>query len=325
MAINILGLNAKEAILVRNQPAMTMRLKVNSDEIKDKIQKAKENGEIKDLLELSGVSENSVLSIKSSADGPKQMTTHYSVDSFFRKDMPRIQNSDGTYSIDNVSFTKEELERARNVMQAAVSEFGPGKCTMLDYRDHAAFAIAETGVHAYAKENFNEEQQRVMEKAMQEYKAGLLEIQDSYMNNGKTVSNDYGEISKYYGLSPVYDEAMTDALNKMKEELSRITNRPFRPVVAGESSGIVSVATNQELICNISNVFKDVDLNDVDSIKKAISKYNELVKPAYLANGAQTGSVNHMNNWLNHDEDKFMSLIANIRRSQLYKPMDVTV
>ena len=109
MAINIWGLNAKEAILVRNQPSTTMRLKVNSDEIKDKFQKAKENGEIKDLLELSGASEDSVLSIKSSADGPRQMTTHYSVDSFFRKDMPRIQNSDGTYSIDNVSFTKEEL------------------------------------------------------------------------------------------------------------------------------------------------------------------------------------------------------------------------
>lgn len=177
MAINILGLNAKEAILVRNQPSNTMRLKVNADEMKEKFKKAKENGEIKDLLELSGTSKDSVLCIKASADGPRQMKTHYSVDSFFRKDMPRIQNADGTYSIDNVSFTKEELERARNVMQAAVSEFGPGKCTMLDYRDHAAFAIAENSVNAYAKEIFSEEQQRVMNKAMQEYKAGLLEIQ----------------------------------------------------------------------------------------------------------------------------------------------------
>ena len=325
MAINILGLNAKEAILVRNQPSNTMRLKVNADEMKEKFQKAKENGEIKDLLELSGTSKDSVLSIKASADGPRQMKTHYSVDSFFRKDMPRIQNSDGTYSIDNVTFTKEELENARNVMKAAVSEFGPGKCTMLDYRDHAAFAIAENSVNAYAKEIFSEEQQRVMNKAMQEYKAGLLEIQNSYINNGKTVSNDYGEISKYYGLSPVFDEAMVDALNKMKEELSRITSRPFKPSVVGEASGIVSVATNQELISNITDVFKGVDLADEDAVKNAISKYNELVKPAYLANGAQAGSVNHINNWLNNDANKFLNLIANIRRSQLYKPMDVSV
>lgn len=210
-------------------------------------------------------------------------------------------------------------------MKAAVSEFGPGKCTMLDYRDHAAFAIAENSVNAYAKEIFSEEQQRVMNKAMQEYKAGLLEIQNSYINDGKTVSNDYGEISKYYGLSPVFDEAMVDALNKMKEELSRITSRPFKPSVVGEASGIVSVATNQELISNITDVFKGVDLADEDAVKNAISKYNELVKPAYLANGAQAGSVNHINNWLNNDANKFLNLIANIRRSQLYKPMDVSV
>ena len=116
-----------------------------------------------------------------------------------------------------------------------------------------------------------------------------------------------------------------DALNKMKEELSRITNRPFKPSVVGEASGIVSVATNQELISNITDVFKGVDLTDEDAVKNAISKYNELVKPAYLANGAQAGSVNHINNWLNNDANKFTSLIANIRRSQLYKPMDVSV
>jgi len=325
MAINILGLNAEEAILVRNEPSTAMRSKVDADELKEKFQKAKENGEIKDLLELSGAPKDSVLSIKASADGPRQRTTNYSVDSFFMKNMPRIQNADGTYSINNVSFTKEELESARTVMKAAVSEFGPGKCTMLDYRDYAAFAIAENSVNAYAKENFSEEQQRVMNKAMQEYKAGLLEIQDSYINDGKTVSNDYGEISKYYGLSPVFDEAMADALNKMKEELSRITNRPFKPSVVGESSGIVSVATNQELISNITDVFKGVDLTDEDAVKNAISKYNELVKPAYLADGSQAGGVSHINNRLNQDADKFTSLIANIRRSQLYRPMDVSV
>ena len=54
MAINLLGVNAKEAILVRNQSSTTVRLKVNADEMKEKFQKAKENGEIKDLLELSG-------------------------------------------------------------------------------------------------------------------------------------------------------------------------------------------------------------------------------------------------------------------------------
>ena len=325
MAINILGLNAKEAILVRNQSSTTMRLKVNSDEVKEKFQKAKGNGEVKDLLELSGASKDSVLSIKASTDGPRQMKMYYSVDSFFCKNIPRIQNSDGTYNIDHVSFTKEELESARNVMKAAVSGFGPGKCTMLDYRDYAAFAIAENSVHAYAKENFNEEQQRVINKAMEEYKAGLLEVQDSYINNGKTCSNDYGEISKYYGLSPVYDESMVNAINNMKEELSKITNRPFKPSVVGEASGIVSVATNQELISSIEYVFKDVDLTDQDALKNAISKYNELVKPVYLANGAQAGSVNHINNWLDSDANKFINLIANIRHSQLYKPVDVSI
>ncbi len=55
MAINILGLNAKEAILVWNQPSTTMHLKVNADEMKEKFQKAKENGEISKYYRLSPV------------------------------------------------------------------------------------------------------------------------------------------------------------------------------------------------------------------------------------------------------------------------------
>ena len=325
MAIFILGLNSSEAVLVRNQPSNLSRLKINAEEMKDKFQNAKENGEIKDLLELSGISKDAVLNIKAPTEGPRQITTHYSVDSFFRKDLPRIQNADGTYNIENVSFTKEELESARNVMKAAVSDFGPGKCTMLDYRDHATFAIAENSVNAYANENFNDEQQRVINRAMQEYKAGLLERQDSYINNGKTISNDYGEISKYYGLSPVFDDAMVNAINKMKEELSRITNQQYKPSLKGEASGIVSVATNQELIGKITNVFKDIDLTNEDMVKNAINKDLELIKPVYLADVVIEGRVNNITNKLNQDTNKLTSLIANIRRSQLYKPMDVTI
>jgi hypothetical protein len=320
MAIDILSLNIPEATLIRSSNVQSPT-RVKIDELKAKLQKAKENGEVKDLLQLSSTGQEKAATVAKTDNVRK---TDYAVDAFFRKDMPKIQNEDGTYSVGGVSFSKEELENARTVMMSAGEEIsaGSGKNSTLDYNNYAQMAIAETAVDQYAKENFNEEQQKVIAKAMKEYNAGLEELQNKTLSDMNAVDNNYGEISYYYGKSNVLDENMADMLNKMKEELSRLTGRQYRKSVAGEVAGTIQTATNTKLINNIKSVFADVDLNDEKSVSDAMKKYQELVRPAYMANGNSSQSVSRI---LNSDTDRFMQMIENIKRSQAYKHIEVSV
>lgn len=61
------------------------------------------------------------------------------------------------YSISGVTFTEDELQKARNYMKAAVAEL-PGGGT-LEYADYVKIAIAENSVNSFAKDNFSKEQQ----------------------------------------------------------------------------------------------------------------------------------------------------------------------
>lgn len=320
MAINILSLNTPEATLIRPANA-PVAYRIDQNKIKADLQRAKENGEVKDLLQLSGAAQEKISSMEKADSRQK---TDYSVDAFFRKDMPKIQNEDGTYSVGGVTFTQDELEKARTVMKAAVEEIsaGPGKGTTLDYRDYAAMAIAEASVNKFAQENFNEDQQKVIAKAMQEYNEGLEELQEDALSNMTLVKNDYGTLSNYYGLSQVLDQNLADALNKMKDEISKMTGRQYAKSVAGMTTGVVQTATNTKLINNIKAAFSDLDLNDKAAVDSAMKKYQELVKPAYLANGADSRSINRL---LQKDTGAFEQMIEKIRLSQAYKHIDFSV
>lgn len=302
MAINILGLNATEATLVKNSsPIRSYRLG-NQDEIKNRLNQAKENGEVKDLLQLSGVS-----SLKINESNLRKTGADYSVDAFFRKDMPKMQNGDGTYSISGVTFTEDELQKARNYMKAAVAEL-PGGGT-LEYADYAKMAIAENSVNSFAKDNFSKEQQDVIAVAMKEYNAGLEELQEQILSKDNVVSNNYGELSKYYGKSIKMDQAMVENINKLKEELSRITGRAYKKSEVGDAPGIISSATNSELISNIKDTFSNVDFNDKDAVNNAMKKYRELVRPAYDA----SDRLMRNDNSLYDDTNAFTKLIEKMK------------
>lgn len=314
MAINILGLNATEATLVKNSsPIRSYRLG-NQDEIKNRLNQAKENGEVKDLLQLSGVS-----SLKINESNLRKTGADYSVDAFFRKDMPKMQNGDGTYSISGVTFTEDELQKARNYMKAAVAEL-PGGGT-LEYADYAKMAIAENSVNSFAKDNFSKEQQDVIAVAMKEYNAGLEELQEQILSKDNVVSNNYGELSKYYGKSIKMDQAMVENINKLKEELSRITGRAYKKSEVGDAPGIISSATNSELISNIKDTFSNVDFNDKDAVSNAMKKYRELVRPAYDA----SDRLMRNDNSLYDDTNAFTKLIEKMKMSLSATHVDFSV
>jgi hypothetical protein len=322
MAIDILSLNIPEATLTRSDNTQPVAARLTSEKAKEILNTAKENGEIKDLLQLSGVEQNQVANLKKSSFERK---SDYSVSAFFRADMPKQKNADGTYSISGVDFSEEELVKARTVMKAAVDGIsaGSGKNSTLDYRNYAEMEIAESSVNQYAKDNFNEEQQKVIAKAMKEYNAGLEELQQQTLSNMNLVDNHYGEISNYYGKSQIADQNLADAINNLKEKISKVTGQSFRKSEAGEVSGFVQTATNTELINNIKSVFSNIDINDEASVAKAMKQYQELVKPVYRANDpTNPGSVNRM---LQSDTNAFTQMIEKIKTSQAYRRIDFSI
>lgn len=318
MAINILGLNATEATLVKNSsPIRSYRLG-NQDEIKNRLNQAKENGEVKDLLQLSGVSSLKINN-PTNESNPRKTGADYSVDAFFRKDMPKMQNGNGSYSISGVTFTEDELQKARNYMKSAVAEL-PGGGT-LEYADYAKMAIAENSVNSFAKDNYSKEQQDVIAIAMKEYNAGLEELQEQILSKDNVVSNNYGELSNYYGKSIKMDQAMVENINKLKEELSRITGRTYKKSEVGDAPGIISSATNSELISNIKDTFSNVDFNDRAAVDEAMKKYRELVRPAYDA----SGRLLRNDNSLYDDTNTFAKLIEKMKMSLSATHVDFSV
>lgn len=319
MAINISALNGIEIIPeMIARPETAQMFKHDAAEIRDKFAQAKENGQIADLLEISGVSQEQ-LNAMASETGPKRTGASYSVDSFFRKELPQLKNGDGSYTISGVKFSEDELVRARNVMKQSVADL-QYKVT-LDYSDYAKMSIAESAVNSFAKDNFSKEQQDVISQAMKEFNAGLEERQAKSLSKSNVVDNDYGELSKYYGKSQVIDQSLADEMNKLKDEISRLTGHKFTKTVAGEAPGIITSATNRDLINTIKDTFSNVDLNDKDEVNTAMKKYRELMRPAYKSGGY----IERDDSALYRDTDSFMKMISTLKLSMSSAHVDYSV
>lgn len=307
MAINISALNATEITYIkRDNPLQEYNSqKISQIDMKAKFEDAINNGKATNLLEASGID---TLSIKANPDGPRRNTANYSVDAFFRKDMPKIKNGDGSYNISGVKFTEDELVKARNFMKATASELHRGT---LDYSDYAKMAIAENSVDSFAKDNFSEEQQKVLSKAMREYNEGLEEEQRRSLALSDVVSNDWGELSEYYGKSNRLDQTQADNINQMKAEMSRLIGKELPKAKAGDVLGIIGTATNENLISKVKETFEDIDLNNDDEINVAMKKYRELMRPAYKAGGY----LERDDSVLYNDTNSFMKMIKNLKLS----------
>ena len=134
--------------------------------------------------------------------------------------------------------------------------------------------IAESSVKAYASKHLTEEQAMVVNKAMQEYNEALIDMEKQLFNDGNYVQSDYEKQSDYYGTLRLLTDGEIEALNKIKEELGRITGRYYEPSVKG-ATAVVCSATNEKLIGKITDLFKNMDIKDEQSVNAAVEKYKE--------------------------------------------------
>lgn len=319
--MNIVNLQSTQATLNKSSNS-TYNMKIDKEKIKKDFAQIKSEGKLKDLVSLSDNGKASISDLK--VGESVKILCNYSSDVFFNKDLPKETDADGNYEIGGVKFTADELKEARRVMQTAVNGCGVGigKNLNIDYINYAQMTLAENAVNKYAKENLSEEQQKVVSNAMKNYNSAVEKMQKDYLSENEHIKNDYGELSNYYSLSKTLTQNEADALNQLKSELSKVTGKKYPLSKAGEASGIVQVATNEDLITNIKNLFSDVDLNDKAAVNSAMDKYKELMTAAYKADGSKDRDVN---NRLNSDASKLMNFINNLNSIKNYTEVNYSI
>ena len=322
MAINLYALTVPAAVLGKpdNKPAA---YRVNKDKLKENWETIKNDS--KDLIQVSQKttgSENtlSVEGIKSTGEVNRNYC-NYSADVFFQRNMPQV-TTNGGFLIGGVEFSKEELEHCRMVMKTAVDgiDCGIGKNTNIDYRNYAQMGIAVSSVKAYANENLTKEQAAVVNKAMQEYNEALINMEKEMLSDRRYIDADQGAMSEYYGKVEILDDAAIDSINRMKEEIGKITGKQFAPTQSGITARLMS-ATNQKLISEITDLFSNMDSKDEKSVQAAMAKYKELVKPAYIA----SGGYDSLTRTLNTDTADFRKQISNILLAANYHSTDYRI
>lgn len=325
MAIDLFSLDKQEATLVRPQ-IQPQSYRLNTDKIKENWEQLKSQS--KDLVQVSNKAASYESSV--SAEEIKNLGelnhnyTNYSSDVFFQKNAPQI-STDGNYMIGGVNFTKEEMDRCRVVMQAAADSIGcgVGKNTNIDYKNYAEMGIAVSAVKTFGVENLTEEQANVLNKAMQEYNQALIDLEQQMFSEENYVDCMHEGLSNYYGKESVLSDGAIEAINKLKEEMTKITGRYYPSSVSGATAHIAS-ATNKEVIGEVSELFSNMDCTDENSIDKVTAKYMEMMKPVYTAYGMNDahGSLSKV---LNSDIANFKKQISNILMAMNYHETDYSI
>ena len=129
--------------------------------------------------------------------------------------------------------------------------------------------------------------------------------------------------SEYYGLGKVLSDAEIESMDKLREEISNITGQDFESNI-GEKIAVVSSATNQELIGEITKIFSNMDTADEKAVDEAMAKYKEIIKPAYIACGRddKRGALTRV---INEDIEYFKKQMSQILMAANYHATDCCV
>ena len=266
MAIDLTTLNTTEIIPQKvynsynSYKADQNKIRENWEEKKasatDLIEESKKNGSYRESASLEGAG---VIGITAG----KGAYCNYSLDAFFRKDMPLLSDDNGNFTVGGATFTREELEECRAVMKASVDGIGCGigKNTNIDYRNYAEMEIAAGGVRAYASENLTEKQAAVVNKAMQEYNDALIKLEKDTLERVGAVDITGNELSNYYGKAQPIP----------KEALDRIHSFNSNSKLNSGDVGTIQSATNEELINKIRDMFSKLDYSDSSSLDPVLA------------------------------------------------------
>ncbi len=325
MNMSVLALNSYNATMVKPEIA-TVAFKTETNKTTSKWEMMKSgNRSIVSIPE--AVVRYESADSQDSPKSPRPISKNYcsySSDVFFQKDMPQIA-IDGKYMVCGTSYTKEELVKCRMVMQAAVNEVtcGTGREYTIDYNNHVEMAIAINSVKKYAAAELSETQEKVVNNAMQLYMSKITKLQKDALSGAEYIDDDTEALSEYYNKVRILDEVEIEKLNKLKQEMSKLTGRYYAPTQIG-ATAIVPTATNAILIKQLTDLFLNVNIEDEENVAATLKKYKKLMKPVYGACGydSEDGSLKKR---IKEDTAHFRAQIASVLLAIGYRTADYAV
>ncbi|HBI61203.1 MAG TPA: hypothetical protein DDY31_08340, partial [Lachnospiraceae bacterium] len=231
-----------------------------------------------------------------------------------------------SYEIDGVSFSSEEIDAVRSVVQNAVSPLLGGKF-YYDYKDYAQMGIAENSVVKYAAENLTEEQAQVVNQSLSGYISGLLDKEEEWINSECYIDDtegvgDTGEMNTYYGVRLLTAQWIRDGLDavlanfnaaaakyKVYKQGSGSKAASGDNSADGRNGGLVYCASNKGLARNIRSLFAGTDLTDDSQLADAFKEYKGMMTVAYRA----VGFGRTTNDMLKDDTNSFTKQISNMK------------
>lgn len=221
---------------------------------------------------------------------------------FFESKLDVCPDEDGNITVMDTKFSKDEFQNCRDLIQNMRSDVKTK--SFLDYDDYAKQFLMNNIVTTYGKTHLNEDQTKVLTSAVNDYINSQQDLATE--NSSKETISSFSGIKDYYGKSNIISKELASNINESFNKIGLKSN------IKEGTETVLPQATNEDVINSITSLFSNVDLNDPGELDKALSSYQELLKPVYSTLNAGI-SDKDLNNLVLSKSNDLMNLVNKYR------------
>lgn len=221
---------------------------------------------------------------------------------FFESKLDVCPDEDGNVTVMDTKFSKDEFQNCRDLIQNMRSDVKTK--SFLDYDDYAKQSLMNNIVTTYGKTHLNEDQTKVLTSAVNDYINSQQDLATE--NSSKETISSFSGIKDYYGKSNIISKELASNINESFNKIGLKSN------IKEGTETVLPQATNEDVINSITSLFSNVDLNDPGELDKALSSYQELLKPVYSTLNAGI-SDKDLNNLVLSKSNDLMNLVNKYR------------
>lgn len=293
--MDLFSLDASPAKLVKSQVKVNYS-KLDPEKLRQSVKTLNESKNLIDSDEVMGkldTSSNELL---------QDSKISHAATVFFESKLDVCPDEDGNITVMDAKFSKDEFQNCRNLIQSMRSDVKTK--SFLDYDDYAKQSLMNNIVTTYGKTHLNEEQSKVLTSAVNDYINSQQDLATE--NSSKETISSFSGIKDYYGKSNIISKELASNLNESFNKIGLKSN------IKEGTETVLPQATNEDVINSITSLFSNVDLNDPDELDKALSSYQELLKPVYSTLNAGI-SDKDLNNLVQIKSNDLMKLVNKYR------------
>lgn len=293
--MDLFSLDASPAKLVKSQVKVNYS-KLDPEKLRQSVKTLNESKNLIDSDEVMGkldTSSNELL---------KDSKISHAATVFFESKLDVCPDEDGNITVMDTKFSKDEFQNCRDLIQSMRSDVKTK--SFLDYDDYAKQSLMNNIVTTYGKTHLNEDQTKVLTSAVNDYINSQQDLATE--NSSKETISSFSGIKDYYGKSNIISKELASNINESFNKIGLKSN------IKEGTETVLPQATNEDVINSITSLFSNVDLNDPDELDKALSSYQELLKPVYSTLNVGI-SDKDLNNLVQSKSNDLMNLVNKYR------------